>query len=115
MPADTLAQYKSGLERCASEIGNYLSESQVSNPGNSEVTSGTPPDWKLSLWCYKNVVGIRFKTLEDIEQAIDLLWREPLKGCPYELGDGSTLIVPEEAKEYLKDLQYEEFVPNHER
>ena len=78
---------------------------------NQEITGNVDVGNKPFRWCRglnsylnKNLRALKFKSVKEIDRAIDLCWLDPeLFGLPREYADGKTMIVPEEAISIFKD------------
>jgi hypothetical protein len=69
---------------------------------NDQQVLGQPSRWKAHLDYYRDKRALTFKSQQDLEAAIDLLWSNELFDLPHDLAGGDTIIVPEEAVPYFK-------------
>jgi hypothetical protein len=61
------------------------------------------PPWPSHLSLCREQRILRFKTREDLERAIDLLWTDELRTLPHDTPDGKSLVIPAEAVRYFSE------------
>ncbi|PIR92026.1 hypothetical protein COU01_04000 [Candidatus Falkowbacteria bacterium CG10_big_fil_rev_8_21_14_0_10_44_15] len=58
---------------------------------------------KAHILLYADIKAVAFKTVDDRDAAIDLLWTDNFRGIPSDVVDGKTLIVPAEVIPHFAD------------
>jgi orotate phosphoribosyltransferase len=72
--------------------------------GKSNMSPSPSHRWNRSLSTYPKAElrVLRFRSVKEIDRAIDLCWQDPnLIGVPRSIADGKTLIVPQDAVQYF--------------
>jgi len=88
-----------------SSLAGLLSTEKSESQSPSE--QATVPQWKENLCYYDKLVALAFTSTESWDEAAKKLFEPPLKYMPFDLVGNQTVIVPAEAIEFFKGLEFE--------